>query len=379
MNRRCAFTVILLLLLCACVQEPDRLEPVSLSISRTLGSQDTEAYRRALHPRTFAFPADHGSHPEYKNEWWYFTGNVRSGDGRLFGYQFTLFRNSIAPDSPVSDSAWASNQIFLAHAALSDAGNERFYFDERYSRGAMGLAGVETGPLQLWLENWSVQEGSGSGNNFFAVDVSVAAEGFDLQLRLETTQPMVLHGDQGLSAKSVTPGNASYYYSYTRMHTTGTIQVNDSSHAVTGDSWFDHEWSTSALEKEQAGWDWFSLQLSDQSEIMLFQLRHKSDPARNYYSGSLIHADGRVETLGNDDFVLRAVEFWSSPVTGTRYPSRWELEMFRSNSRLSVIPLMPDQEMNTSFRYWEGAVSVEGSVDGADIRGHGYVEMTGYN
>ena len=375
MNRLVGISV-LVCLLQACGQEAAQPPSAPLSVVEILGGASSEGYERAWQPQPLVWPVDHGAHDGFKNEWWYFTGNLSDAEGRAFGYQFTLFRSAIAPQKPATDSAWSSNQIYLAHAALSDIDGQYFLYDERFSRGAMGLSGAQGEPLRFWLEDWSVSGGTDLGH--FTVTIRVRAEGFTLDLALDSTKPMVLHGDRGLSAKGHTPGNASYYYSFTRLRTEGAVQFGGETFQVQGESWFDHEWSTSSLEPGQTGWDWFSLQLSDQSELMLFRLRHASDPGQDYSSGTLIGADGSVSPLQGDEFSIKVLDQWQNPASGVRYPSGWTLRVPAQDLELRVIPLQEDQEIRASFRYWEGAADVSGSSNGASVTGRGYVELTGY-
>ncbi len=363
-----------------CSPDPDIISTSgSMSVTGTLAYEVRDGYELASEPRRFIFPADHAAHPGYKNEWWYFTGNVTSENKRNFGYQFTIFRSAIAPVQPDSHSNWATNQIYLAHVAVSDLDTGEFYYDERFSRAALGLAGTTAEPFRVWLENWSMQGLDTVTSDNFDIQLNVVTGEFELQLTVKNTQPVVLHGNKGLSAKSTDPGNASYYYSYTRLHTRGSISINNENSLVTGESWFDHEWSTSALEPDQVGWDWFSLQLSDQSELMLFRLRHKDDADRHYYYGSLVQPDGKVVVMDGNDFVLHAMGTWRSDKTGIGYPAAWVIEIPARQARLDIKPGIAGQEMNTSFRYWEGSVAVGGKIDGREVTGKGYVEMTGYD
>jgi len=320
----------------------------------------------------------HGAHPEYGNEWWYFTGNIQTGAGRKFGFQFTLFRYAIAPGKPASGSAWSTNQIYLAHIALSDIGNNKFYSEERFGRGAVGLAGVKAVPFQAWLDEWRVTGTPCASGDCFSVDISAATGDFKLALHLKNSRTMVLHGDRGYSRKSPEPGNASYYYSYTRMDVSGSVNVKNENYDVRGTGWFDHEWSTSALMPDQAGWDWFSIQLSNQTELMVFRLRHRSDAAKHYYYGLLVHADGSLERLSREDFELHVHDTWNSPVTGVAYPSTWSLDLPGKQTHLQLNPGMLNQEMNHRFRYWEGAITATGTVSRLPVSGTGYMELTGY-
>lgn len=383
--------IILLAVLANGCSGPRHQDSASLTVAEALAAGDTDGYAKADKVRRFVFPDDHGSHPGFKTEWWYFTGNVKTVSGREFGYQFTIFRNAIRHDGysgtgeaavktgNAADSAsnWLTSQIYMAHAALSDIQARRFYYDEQFSRAVLGMAGATASPVRVWLNNWSVSGRDNSCQDCFAVELAVKAKDFRLQLQLNNTQPVVLHGRQGLSAKSPVPGNASYYYSYTRLQTNGRIILADnSSYPVTGDSWFDHEWSSSALAPGQQGWDWFSLQLSNRSEIMLYRLRNDNNPDRDYYYGSRVSAGGALKTLNGREISIHSLDSWRSPATGISYPESWNIEL--PGLRLTVTPKMPDQEVNNSIRYWEGAVSVTGTSENGGVTGQGYVELTGY-
>ena len=358
--------------LSACQQADGPAQKVVTALSDT----DIAGYERAVQTREFSFPEDHGAHPGFKHEWWYLTGQVRDPQGRRFGYQFTLFRRALSPKTLPRPSAWATNQIYMAHLALTDISGKRFFNDERYARAALQLAGVQISPFRAWLEDWSLTERAAPCAQCLQVTLQAKSAEFSLKLELRNRRNPVLHGDRGLSRKSDTPGNASYYYSYPRLLTEGNIIVNGSQYTVSGNSWFDHEWSTSALETEQTGWDWFSLQLSDQSELMLFRLRHK-DPKQSRYSATLV-TDEAVHNLDNERLVLHVQNYWRSPHSKIRYPLSWKIEIPSIDTSLSLTPLLADQEMNLSFRYWEGAVQIGGRHRGHNVSGGGYMELTGY-
>ena len=226
--------------------------------------EDITGFQRALKVREFHFPADFGPHPGFQTEWWYYTGNLDDLQGRHFGFQLTFFRRALKSDIPFGESEWRTNQIYFAHFALTDVAQDKFFSFERFSRGALGLAGARPHPYGIWLENWSVRE-NGEG-----LLLSAESGAVFLQLLLKPVKPVVLQGDQGLSRKGSQPGNAPYYFSQTRLSASGTINIESDSFDVSGLAWLDREWSTSALEKSESGWDWFSIQLSDNREIMVF-------------------------------------------------------------------------------------------------------------
>ncbi|MGI9199987.1 MAG: lipocalin-like domain-containing protein [Woeseiaceae bacterium] len=351
----------------------DEQGPPPSQLADLLGSDADEAFARALQPRTFTFPEDHGPHPEFRNEWWYVTGNLDDDDGRRFGFELTVFRFALAPTAPASESAWRTNQVYIAHLAVTDAEAEDFFVAQRYSRGAVGIAGAQATPLRVWIDDWdlAVQPDTDSWR-LRAVDDSI---GIDLTL-LPLKSP-VLNGIDGLSQKSDDPANASYYYSITRMQSDGQIYIGENSYTVSGLSWLDREWSTSALAATQVGWDWFALQLDDGSELMFYGLRLQDGSKDRNSAGTFVDADGGVSHLDAGDVEISVLEYWESPAGGA-YPARWQLRVPRLDLNLTVVPVISDQELFTTVRYWEGAVDVKGQHNQLAIGGRGYVELTGY-
>lgn len=347
------------------------------------GAAGAEGYRRAEGPAEIVFPDDHGPHPDYQTEWWYYTGNLEGDDGRRFGYQLTFFRRALAPPALRAEraSAWASDQVYMAHLALTDVDGGRHRAFERFARGAAGLAGARAAPYRVWLEAWSAEEVAPG-----VVRLRAAQEGVALDLLLTDRKGPILQGDDGYSRKGPQPGNASYYYSLTRLETSGTVRIAGAGYAVSGLSWMDHEWSTSGLAAGQVGWDWFSIQLDDGSELMVFQLRREDGSVDEFSSGTLIGADGGTRHLGRDAardaaafaFEIEVEATWRSPHTGATYPARWTVRVPGVDLVLEIEPLLADQELNVSYAYWEGAVRVVGARAGRAVAGSGYVEMTGY-
>jgi predicted secreted hydrolase len=331
-------------------------------------------FRRASPDRSLHFPADHGAHPDYQTEWWYYTGNLRDPAGRAFGYQLTFFRRALLPPAQrvARDSDWAAEQVFMAHFTVTDVAAGQQHAFERFSRGAAGLAGVEGVPFHVWLDDWTVQAGDQ------ALHLAAAENDLALDLRLEPLQAPVLHGRNGYSQKGADPGNASHYYSMPRLASSGTARIGSASYELTGESWMDHEFGTSALAPGQVGWDWFSLQLDDDSELMLFHLRDAAGAIDPHSSATIIRADGSTRTLGRDAFSLRVTETWESPKTGAQYPSGWQLSVPSEDLEVSIEPMVEEQELVLAYVYWEGCVSLRGSHAGESVRGHGYAELTGY-
>lgn len=342
----------------------------AISLNKVLGGQAAAGYARADKPRSFAFPRDHGPHPGFRNEWWYFTGNLQAADGRRFGYQLTFFSAALTPRPARRSSAWGANEVIMAHFAVTDVQGKRFRFAERFSRAALGLAGAGGTPLEVRLEDWSLRETQARP---WRVKLSAADAGMAIDLDLVSLKPEVLNGEAGLSRKSPTQGNASYYYSIPRLATSGVVVVGGESFPVSGLSWLDREWSTSALDQDQQGWDWFALHLDDGRDIMYYQLRRKDGSRDPFSGGTLIGADGRSRHLKPEEVQLDPLGVWKSPTSGASYPSAWRMRIPSQGVDVEVTPRLPDQELVTGFRYWEGAVTVRGSVGGS-----GYLEMTGY-
>jgi predicted secreted hydrolase len=352
-----------------------RAQPLALA-------QDATGFARAEGPQPLSFPADHGPHTDYQTEWWYYTGNLQSADGRHFGYQLTFFRRALLPPPLRQErpSAWATDQVYLAHFALSDVAAGRYRAFERFSRGAAGLAGAQAPPyratqgrVRLWLEDWSVTEITPN-----VYQLRAAEEDLEIELQLTDLKGPIPQGDQGYSQKGPERGNASYYYSLTRLASSGSLRIGDIAYGVDGWSWMDHEFSTSALAADQVGWDWFSLQLDDGGELMVFQIRKEDGSVDPFSSGTFIAPDGRTTPLSRDDFQISVGTTWRSPHSGATYPAHWTLNVPALDLILKIAPHLADQELNVSYTYWEGAVRVSGQRAGQALSGNGYVELTGY-
>jgi len=369
--------IIIIVLLCtlimpACVSQQMPVDtPQIIAMPQLDGT-----YTRAAPGKTLQFPQDLGAHNGFQTEWWYYTGNLSDENGLRFGYQLTFFRRAIAPPDQQGKrmSEWATEQVYLAHFTLSDVADDGFHYFERFSRGAAGLAGAEIEPTyRVWLDHWQVIQTDDNTYHLTAED-----EGIVLDLVLKDIKGIVLQGVEGYSQKGPETGNASYYYSQPRLETEGQVVINGKSHSVTGYSWKDHEFSTSALSAGQIGWNWFSIQLDDNSEIMVFNILSEDGIPDPYSSGSVIYPDGSTKLLTFDQFSINAVDSWQSPHSGAVYPSTWDIFIPSEDIQLRVTPLMPDQELNLTFTYWEGAVQVSGINKGKPVSGFGYVELTGY-
>jgi len=335
-------------------------------------ADDRTGFARALTPRPLSFPSDHGPHADFRTEWWYYTGNLRTAAGRHFGFQLTFFRIALAPGVVVRASAWATRQLYVAHFAVTDTAGGRFHAFSRASREALGLSGASAAPFRVWLEGWSA-EGDGSSARLRASDGDVA-----LDLELSAAKASIAQGDRGLSRKGPEPGNASFYYSFTRMPARGVVRLGPETLEVSGEAWMDREWSTSALGHGVEGWDWFALQLDDGRELMFYLLRHRDGAIDPFSAGTLVAADGTTRALEPGDVRVETLARWTSPRSGVRYPARWRLSVPSAELRLEVEPRLADQELSVGTRYWEGAVAVAGSAGDRAVAGQGYVELVGY-
>jgi predicted secreted hydrolase len=356
---------------------PARQSAVSASVVEAMSGPAADAYARAVAPIEFAFPRDHGPHPQFRTEWWYYTGNLQDAGGNDYGYQLTFFRSALTPEMAQRTSNLAANQVFMAHFALTDGARSEHESFERYSRGAGGLAGAQGEPrFGVWLEDWSAVE---VGPEVVRLRANAEGEAGEaaIDLMLRQTRPPVLQGEAGLDQKGPEVGNASYYYSLVGLESSGVITSAGRAVEVSGVSWMDHEFGTSALSPDAAGWDWFSLQLDNGAALMLYTIR-KTDGSWAQAAGSLAWPDGSQTALREGDFSLQATGEWTSPDTGIRYASGWRVTLPAQGATLEITPLIPDQEMDVSFVYWEGAVEVMGTWQGEPVAGKGYVELTGY-
>ena len=352
--------------------------PTGLSGIRYLSAAEgtDDGFARALAPRPFVFPADHSSHPEFRTEWWYFTGNVFDDRERHYGFELTLFRIALSPPGSARESALAASTAWMGHLAVTDTEGNLFQTAERLSRGAAGLAGATGGdnrPVVVAIEDWNVTIDGDS------IALRASDAGFGIELELAGLERIVAQGDRGLDAKGPEPGNASFYYSAPRLAVSGRLRsAGATAVAVTGTAWMDREWSTSALSPGLAGWEWFALQLDDGRDLMFYRLRGVDGSTSPFSGGSLTDAAGRTTRLGAADVVVEPMREWTSPATRVRYPVAWRLRLPRAELELTIEPRRDDQELDLSVRYWEGAVSVSGAAAGGEIRGVGYLELAGY-
>ncbi len=330
---------------------------------------DSPIWHQAVPGYRFQFPRDHFDHPGFRTEWWYYTGNVRSGDGHRYGFQLVFFRQGERRGPSDNASAWRVDDLYLAHLALTDIDGGRHRYYKRLNRAGPGIAGVSFEQGLIWNGNWRSQWDKTTG----AQTLTAIAEDIRFELRLAPRKPPVLEGENGLSRKAEGTGHASYYISFPRLSVEG--ELNGVS--VAGTAWMDHEWFTNQLAPDQAGWDWFSIQLENGADLMLFQLRHRDGSVDPYSSGTYIDGMGRSRHLGSAEFTLQPLEFWKSPHTGARYPLRWRMTIPSLQITLECAAALADQELISDDAvgptYWEGAVTYTGSANGV-----GYLELTGY-
>ncbi len=343
--------------------------------TRFLTGVTDSGYARVTESRPFNFPRDHATHPEYRSEWWYFTGNLASEDGDRFGFELTFFRFALAPAAVERGSEWGTNQAWMAHLSLTDEEQNRFVAVERFSREALGLAGSTLGPFTLRIEDWSAESG---GSELFPLRLRASDEAGEISLTLVPLKGPVAQGEDGFDRKGPEEGNASHYYSFTRLRTEGQIRVGNREASVTGLAWMDREWGTSALSDDLEGWDWFSIQLSDGRDLMYYRLRTNEGETSPFSGGSIVDTEGNRVDLGAEDVSLQVLDYWQSGATGSRYPVSWSLSIPTWQLGFEIHPMLPQQELDLAVRYWEGAIIAEGTSLSPGVNGRGYLELTGY-
>lgn len=342
----------------------------------TTAGDAAPAFARALAPRTFVFPHDHGPHPDFRQEWWYLTGNLDGAGGERFGFELTFFRFAVAPPAaaaaPGTASAWRTREIYLAHFAISDVAAGRFRFAEKFSREALGLAGARADPLRVWIDDWTLGASPDEASGW---NLRAAQPGYAVELELQPLGAPVLNGEAGLSRKS--SRSASYYYSIPRLAVHGRLLRNGQPVAVQGLAWFDREWGSGDLTAIQAGWDWFALQLEDGTALMFYALRARDGSRDPHSAGTWVERSGAARPLGDNDVEIEVVDHWRSG-DGARYPAGWRIRVSTLGLDVTVHPVLADQELRTRPRYWEGAVDVSGTREGRSLGGRGYAELVGY-
>ncbi len=331
----------------------------------------------------FEFPRDYFSHPEYQTEWWYYTGNVHAPNGHKFGFELTFFRVGLhlpEPTKTEGEKTWRPDEVYLAHFAISDPDAGKFYEVERINRAGPGLAGASLADMQIWNGNWKVRWDSTNGAEQHLQAVS---DQFSLDLILKPSKPLVIHGQNGIMKKGPQIGEASHYLSFTRLLASGLLGDAHSQYKLDGIAWMDHEFFSAPPDNAIVGWDWFSIQLNDGEELMLYRLRQKSGEISKYSSGTYIDSRGTAHFLNNSEFSLVPGGNWKNPQSGTQYPLEWKISVPSLHLNLTETTRLKNQELlsrtTLTPAYWEGAVQYEGQLGNGPIRGLGYLEMTGYD
>lgn len=348
-------------------------------------AQPPAPYRPALPGYTFSFPRDHGSHPEFRTEWWYYTGNLRTAAVREFGFELTFFRQRFLPpgDPYAAQAPLVADQVYLAHFAISDVQNRRHQCWERVGRGGFDQGSASTTTLAVRMQDWHALLISNADSSETMRIAAQAPGGAALDLTLTPQKPRVIHGKNGVHQKADDPGQASHYISFTRLETSGTLHLAGETFAVTGQSWMDHEFGSDQMGGETVGWDWFALQLDTGDDLMLYQLRRKDGSYNPHSAGTHVPPDGAAIPLPTNAYQIRNRSTWVSPVTGGRYPMGWMILLPAQQAELTIEPKFESQEMLTQrsagTTYWEGAVRISGTWRGRPVRGAGYVELVGYS
>ncbi len=330
-------------------------------------------YQLALPGYHYQFPRDNFNHSAYRTEWWYYTGNVTSSSGHRFGFELTFFRQGISLEA--NRSPWYVHDLYMAHFALSDLSGHRYEHAERINRAGPGIAGIDAARQVIWNGNWRAHIGERSQQ------LQAITDAFGIDLSLASAKPLIVQGRGGISRKAAGIGHASHYVSLTRLLTSGSVRLNGADYRVTGTSWMDHEFFTGSMSSDESGWDWISLQFDNNTELMLYRMRHKDGTIDPFSSGSYVDASGRTTFLSASDFSMQPEDdLWMSPKTKGRYPLRWQISVPRFGLEGTVTTALRNQELTSKFgpSYWEGATVAAANQSGVSLHGVGYLEMTGY-
>ena len=361
--------------------------------------------RRACQVSTFSFPKDHGQHQDFRTEWWYLCGRLSSNDGTQWAYHFTIFRRTLErwTDLALVSMAIGSKTIrniaafqrafarmlenqnsrrigvdgYVGHFSITNVGEQDYVFFERGGTSLFNIAGAWNDRLGIWVKGWRLQE---RGE---VVHVLAERYGFAIDLELLPLKPPVLHGNQGLCTKGPASGQASYHYSLSSLRTTGTLKWHGESHRVFGNSMMDREFGTAMLPRTVRGWDWFGLILDNNHEIMISLIRNSDGSRAGTSAGTVAFPDGTWHCFTAEHFIVEALESWTSPATGARYPIHWHVGIDQMNVQLDVRAVIKEHELvsatSTTIDYWEGPVSISGSMQGETVTGNGHVELVGYS
>lgn len=351
---------------------------VLLLLSCSLPASTLADFKMTAPGYSLQFPRDHGSHPEYPTEWWYFTGHLEDAGGAAFGFELTFFRVGINPPEVQKKTSWHTPSLYIAHAAVTDDSGKRFFFDEKTSRPALGRAGAEEGRLSVWLHDWRAEMKGEEIQLSFAAEDRDGKGPFSLSLVVAPQKKVVLHGENGFSRKGAKRGEASYYSSFTRLQGSGVLTLDGSEQRVSAEAWMDHEFMSYAVDDTEIGWDWFAIQLDDGSEVMVYHLRRDGEVSEEFSKGTFIASDGSSHLLRKKEYTIDALGSWKSPHTGIEYPAGWRIRIPSRNLDLEITPTVKDQELrvegSTGASYWEGRCTVSGE----SVSGNAYVELVGY-
>ena len=351
-----------------------RIRSLWLLLALFCAAAHGQSYAPALPGYHYQFPRDNFSHPDYQTEWWYYTGNLRAKDGHRFGFELTFFRQGVS-QAP-SSSPWDVHDLYMAHLALSDISGKRYYATERLNRAGPGIAGIDAGRGIVWNGNWETKIGEKTH------ELRGLGDHFAFELEVSPEKPPVIHGTDGVSQKSEGAGHASHYISFTRMKSAGTVHLNGTQYQVDGDTWMDHEFFSDSMGSDEVGWDWLSVQLDDNTELMLYRLRHRDGSVDPYSSGTYVDSQGRALHLALRDFTMTATGVtYKSQTTGATYPIAWSVAIPELKLQITVTTPLENQEFISRFgpSYWEGAIDISGQREDKAVHGTGYLEMTGYS
>jgi predicted secreted hydrolase len=338
-------------------------------------SPQPSSFKVALPGYKYKFPADHRAHNEYRTEWWYYSGHLQAEGGKEFGFELTFFRSAVSPPGGIKGDVGAAHNAYMAHFTVTDVAKQKFYQEEKLSHSGLASSGASESTYKLWMGTWGVQQVAGK-HVLTAGDKDVS-----INLVLSEGKAPTIHGQNGISQKAPCAGCASHYYSLTRMPVNGKLTIAGKSLAVKGIAWMDHEFGTNQLSADEIGWNWYSIQLDDNTELMLYAMRLRNGQYDPSSAGTIIFADGRLEHLAFSSYQVSAQSSWSSPHTYANYPANWHVVVPGKNIDLNIEPLLADQEVvsiSGENTYWEGACKVVGTKDGKPIHGRAYVELAGY-
>ena len=340
-------------------------------------SYTDDGYRIPTEYPAFVFPRDHGSHPEFRIEWWYITGHLHAANEDRYGFQATFFRYALKPNAEEGSNQFGDEHIYMAHMALSDIGQEEFYHEERLNRDGWD-AYCSTEKMDMQNGNWSLLQDAKDRIGL----VATIQEEVQLDLTLDPAQPHVMFGEKGLSKKGAEKSACSWYITYPRLQVVGNIILNNKIIDVKGEAWMDHEISSSQLSEKQVGWDWLSVRFNDQTELMLYILRDVDGNPDPHSKLVWISTDGKLTHMGPDEFTWTTLRRWKSPDSQSNYPVENTLSGLRPDGspyQLHIKPLFDEQELTGELggiAYWEGACDV---LENGDPIGEAYMELTGYN